>query len=87
MNLTEFAKVWGVVSENSIRVWLRIYKSKGPQGLESVDFKDSPKKRGPAGIHQLSVVLPAFRRDIYRHTNRRIPNKYIVLIIQILGIT
>ncbi len=50
MPLSQFAKVWGLASENSIRIWLRIYKEKGPQGLERMDFKDAPKKRGPSGI-------------------------------------
>ena len=50
MSLSDFAKAWGTASENSIRIWIRIFKEKGPQGLEKVVMKDSPKKRGPSGI-------------------------------------
>jgi transposase InsO family protein len=39
-----------MASENSIRIWIRLYKNKGPQSLEKMDFKDAPKKRGPSGI-------------------------------------
>lgn len=50
LNLTQFVDTWGIGSYNSIHQWVKIYKEKGPKGLEAGIFTDVPRKKGPKGI-------------------------------------
>lgn len=50
LTMRQFSKTWGLGSYNSILQWVKIYKTKGPKGLEKDIFTEYPRKKGPRGI-------------------------------------
>jgi len=46
MSLEEFGKVWGIVGRGTLWQWVKVYKEKGPKGLENAIYGSHEKKRG-----------------------------------------